>query len=77
MDPNLSSNDISKGSRNVEAIFSSFSKAYNLLQKRMFDLSQSSYSEREQRSILGCILGADYSSFQRQRNRLRRNHDER
>ena len=63
MDPNISSNDISGGSRNVTLIFEKFSQARDEI------LSAMASSNRL--SLLYWMLGGDYSSFLWQRNRLR------
>ncbi|TVY33814.1 Poly(A) RNA polymerase protein [Lachnellula occidentalis] len=73
IDPNTPSNDISGGSSNTSRILECFSKAYRDLQKRMGDLQVS--PNRVNESILGCILGGNYSSFDLQRNHLAHVHE--
>lgn len=70
IDPNNSTNDISGGSHNTFAIRKAFSQAFDDLRKRMSDLSAKSIAERRGQSILGVILGGDYSSFAVQRIHL-------
>jgi non-canonical poly(A) RNA polymerase PAPD5/7 len=72
MDPNNSANDISGGTGNIEVISRCFSQAYRDLQMEMAELHYASNMERRNRSILGTILGGNYSSFAEQRERLRR-----
>ncbi|OBT77948.1 hypothetical protein VF21_04298 [Pseudogymnoascus sp. 05NY08] len=72
IDPNNSSNDISGGSHNTQAIRKAFSRAFDDLFKHMSDLSTKSIEERRGQSVLGVILGGNYSSFEVQRNHLER-----
>ncbi|TVY89981.1 Poly(A) RNA polymerase protein [Lachnellula willkommii] len=73
IDPNTPSNDISGGSSNTSRILECFSNAYRDLQKRMGDLQVS--PNRVKESILGCILGGNYRSFDLQRNHLAHVHE--
>ncbi|TVY32670.1 Poly(A) RNA polymerase protein [Lachnellula subtilissima] len=73
IDPNTPSNDISGGSSNTARILECFSHAYRDLQKRMGDLQAS--PNRVKESILGCILGGNYSSFDLQRAHLAHVHE--
>ncbi|KAI9793224.1 MAG: hypothetical protein M1816_000645 [Peltula sp. TS41687] len=74
-DPNNPNNDISGGSKRIRQIFSSFSRAYDGLQEKMFKLYGASFTERRGQSLLGTILAGNYSSFELQRHRLRRVHE--
>jgi non-canonical poly(A) RNA polymerase PAPD5/7 len=70
IDPNNSLNDISGGARNTPVIRRAFSQAYQDLQKRMYELHETPIDQRRFQSILGVILGGNYSSFEVQRKRL-------
>ncbi len=70
IDPNNDQNDIAGGSKNTETICQTFSDAFRSLQKRMSDLLYADKNDRRHQSILGCIVGGDYSSFEWQRNHL-------
>lgn len=72
IDPNNSTNDISGGSREVHAVFEVFRKAHSHILQRM---SKVRAGKDVQGSILGCVLGGNYSSFISQRNRLSRLYD--
>ncbi|KFX94189.1 hypothetical protein V490_04486 [Pseudogymnoascus sp. VKM F-3557] len=72
IDPNNSSNDISGGSHNTQAIRKAFSEAFDDLFHHMSDMSTKSIQERKGQSILGVILGGNYTSFEVQRNHLER-----
>lgn len=72
IDPNDEGNDISGGSTNTSAILQEFRGALVALNKRMGELRTMSFADRKNQSILGCILGGDYSSFEIQRNHLER-----
>ncbi|OCL05785.1 Nucleotidyltransferase, partial [Glonium stellatum] len=74
IDPNAETNDISRGSHQVELVFKLFSESYDMLQQRMVKLQ----TERTKNaSILGTIFAGNYSSFQHQRYLLRTLHDRR
>ena len=81
IDPNDSGNDIAGGSANTQAILQEFRGALVALNKRMGELRTMSFAERKNQSILGCILGGDYSSFDIQRHHLekvwQKSHDRR
>jgi len=68
IDPNNPNNDIAGGSKNTSVIRKEFSYAYKDLTDRMADISHS--DDRKYASILGCILGGNYSSFKLQREHL-------
>lgn len=76
-DPNRPDNDITAGSTNVKLVFDCFSRAYQRLQRKMLELRRAESSNRQGQSILWEILGGDYSSFDVQRDRLRRAYEER
>ncbi|PPJ58046.1 hypothetical protein CBER1_03872 [Cercospora berteroae] len=67
VDPNRPENDISGGSRHIDKVFKCFRGAYNEIQKRLNDVRTGKVKSR---SILGCILGGNYSSFEAQRSLL-------
>ncbi|CZT15993.1 uncharacterized protein RCC_01833 [Ramularia collo-cygni] len=69
IDPNRADNDISGGSKQVESVFKCFRGALTLIQHRLDAISK---GESDDRSILGCVLGGNYSSFIKQREILRR-----
>lgn len=71
VDPNNSGNDIAGGAKNTATIQKAFSDAFNALQTRMKELEALPIEERRGQSILGVILGGDYSSFDLQREHLR------
>ena len=72
IDPNDGNNDISRGTSLSDLILHTFREAHRTLDQRMNELSQQSPSQRRGRSILGSIIGGDYTSYERQRERLRR-----
>lgn len=72
IDPNDECNDIAGGSKNTAAILQEFRGALVALNSRMGELRTMSFAERKGKSILGCIVGGDYSSFDIQRNHLER-----
>ncbi|CZR61247.1 related to DNA-directed DNA polymerase [Phialocephala subalpina] len=73
IDPNRSSNDISGGASNSGAIVNLFSECYGNLQARLSHLQYS--PERRCQSILGSIIGGNYSSFRLQREHLAHVHE--
>ncbi|KAL1616723.1 hypothetical protein SLS56_011317 [Neofusicoccum ribis] len=72
IDPNTANNDISSGSHNVVLIQRCFRDAFKELQRRMSQLKACAPLERKNESILSVLFAGDYSSFQWQRNRLRK-----
>ncbi|KAK0709219.1 hypothetical protein B0T26DRAFT_399226 [Lasiosphaeria miniovina] len=72
IDPNNPANDISGGSRNFYEIAAQFSRAHSLLIDRMEQLDGMSAEERQGQTILGVILGGNYSTFRWQRAHLER-----
>ena len=72
VDPNNGANDIAGGSSNTPRILEAFSRAFRSLQNRMGELHSMSINQRRGQSILGVILGGNYSSFDIQREQLRR-----
>ncbi|EOD49937.1 putative topoisomerase family protein [Neofusicoccum parvum UCRNP2] len=72
IDPNTANNDISSGSHNVVLIQRCFRDAFKELQRRMAQLKACAPVERKNESILSVLFAGDYSSFQWQRNRLRK-----
>ncbi|KUJ20746.1 uncharacterized protein LY89DRAFT_579514 [Mollisia scopiformis] len=70
MDPNRSNNNISGGARNSPVIRGAFSDCFKRLQERMVQLQYSAEADRRCESILGTIIGGNYSSFRLQREHL-------
>lgn len=64
VDPNRPENDISGGSREIKKVFKCFSGAHAAIQKRLNDVRT---GKNKSESILGCILGGCYTSFEAQR----------
>ena len=64
MDPNRPDNDISGGSRNITVIFAAFSECHEEILRAMRTPGS--------KSLLGWMLGGNYSSVLWQRQRLRR-----
>ncbi|UJO19726.1 Poly(A) RNA polymerase cid14 [Fulvia fulva] len=69
IDPNRNDNDISGGSTYANKVFETFSGARAAIQRR---LNQVRAGQAGDGSILGCVLGGNYSSFREQRDRLDR-----
>ncbi|KAK4206578.1 putative Poly(A) RNA polymerase protein [Rhypophila decipiens] len=69
IDPNNPANDIAGGSANFATIRQVFSQAHDDLAERMYMLHDC--PDAKDQSILGVILGGNYSSFESQRNHLR------
>ncbi|POS83513.1 hypothetical protein EPUL_004710, partial [Erysiphe pulchra] len=71
IDPNNPDNDIAGGSRNSMAIKRAFQFAYEDLRQRMIELQKKlDNNKRRPQSILSCIIGGNYSSFNLQREHL-------
>ncbi|EMC93008.1 hypothetical protein BAUCODRAFT_49110, partial [Baudoinia panamericana UAMH 10762] len=66
VDPNNSQNDISGGSREIESVLDCFRQAYALLENRLEDVEEG----EDHRSILECVWGGNYTSFEAQREKL-------
>jgi len=77
VDPNNASNDISNGSHKVDLVLGAFQDAHTSLRKHMAFLHTAKPSLRQNKSLLGVILGGDYSSFEWQRSRLRQMYERR
>ncbi|TGZ85433.1 hypothetical protein EX30DRAFT_326516 [Ascodesmis nigricans] len=80
-DPNNASNDISRASYQIQTILACFSEAHDALKKQMRRLSEieddeakgvSAFDARKERSILGVILGGDYTHMEKVREKLKR-----
>jgi len=71
MDPNNPENDISKATFRILDVFRAFSQAYDLLEKRMAKMHWSSFEERQNQSLLGCVLGGNYDYIYKQRDKMR------
>ena len=67
IDPNNPDNDISGGSNKITTVFQCFRTAHAEIQRR---LAQIHSGENIEDSILGVVLGGNYSSFISQRHRL-------
>lgn len=68
IDPNNRSNDIAGGSSNTSVIVDAFAKAYDDLQAAMDEVHKS--PTRTSKSLLSCIIGGNYRSFDLQREHL-------
>lgn len=68
IDPNRPDNDISGGSKQIENVFNCFRGALAMIQHRLDAISN---GDSDDQSILGCVLGGNYSSFIQQRDILR------
>jgi non-canonical poly(A) RNA polymerase PAPD5/7 len=68
IDPNNSSNDIAGGSSNAGTVLSHFAQAHQDITRHMAQLAQD--PTKHDQSILGVIMGGNYSSFQEQRDYL-------
>ena len=68
VDPNRPDNDISGGSRDILKVFKCFSGAHAAIQKRLDEIRT---GKSDSESILGCIIGGCYTSFEAQRTLLR------
>jgi len=71
IDPNNSSNDISGGSRKIEDVLGCFHRAHAELQRRLAMIQS---GEDVETSILGCIVGGNYTSFFQHRARISSTH---
>jgi non-canonical poly(A) RNA polymerase PAPD5/7 len=68
IDPNNSANDIAGGSSNAGTVLSHFARAHQVLTQRMALLAHD--PNKAGQSLLQCIMGGNYSSFENQRNYL-------
>jgi non-canonical poly(A) RNA polymerase PAPD5/7 len=75
IDPNNPSNDISGGSTNSPTIRRAFSIAFNDLSQRIGQVATSPQDNRRNQSLLHCILGGNYTSFELQREHLAHVHE--
>ncbi|KAF8242688.1 hypothetical protein K440DRAFT_607076 [Wilcoxina mikolae CBS 423.85] len=71
-DPNMPDNIISKSSYLIKMVFACFGEAHDALVKQMGILEKMDFDQRKDRSLLGLIIGGDYSAMERHRERLRR-----
>lgn len=71
IDPNNKNNDISGGSREIDTVLDCFSHAHARIQQRLAHIRAGHDVED---SILGCVLGGNYTSFIHQRSKLSRLH---
>lgn len=67
IDPNLETNDIAGGSKNIADVFRIFRDAHDALRERTAEVRG---NRSDQNSILGCILGGNYRSFDDARRNL-------
>lgn len=74
-DPNNPENDISKASFAIKLILSTFADAYDALLRQMAMLDKLPFAERVSRSILGVIIGGDYSEVEKQRTVMKNIYD--
>ncbi|KAI9719792.1 MAG: hypothetical protein M1812_003280 [Candelaria pacifica] len=77
LDPNMSTNDISGGTRNIMTVLDTFSRTFSTLRNRMADLLDTVTEGSADGSILRPVFSADYTPFTTQRERLRRLYEER
>ena len=67
VDPNRPDNDISGGTRNIGEVLNVFREAHSAIQRKLHGFQA---GEDGSESLLACILGGNYSSFIRQREKL-------
>ncbi|ETI27516.1 hypothetical protein G647_09707 [Cladophialophora carrionii CBS 160.54] len=70
IDPHRSDNNISGGTRQISTIFDCFSKAHKALTTRLASFEKDP-SRHQANGFLGCLIGGDFTSYERQRQRLR------
>ncbi|EXJ58117.1 hypothetical protein A1O7_05541 [Cladophialophora yegresii CBS 114405] len=70
IDPHRSDNNISGGTRQIGTIFDCFSKAHKALATRLASFEKDP-SRHQVDGFLGCLIGGDFTSYERQRQRLR------
>ncbi|GAM88040.1 hypothetical protein ANO11243_060690 [Dothideomycetidae sp. 11243] len=70
VDPNNSENDISGGTGKIKDIFAMFKSAAQSLRTELEMARNVRFTGSARWSMLNCILGGDYSSFELQRQRL-------
>jgi non-canonical poly(A) RNA polymerase PAPD5/7 len=68
IDPNKADNDISGGSSNTFNIRKAFANAFDQLHQRIGELH--TVHNRGLHSLLGCIIGGNYRTFELQREHL-------
>ena len=73
IDPNRPDNDITGGSSNTEGVRKCFSETFDKLQQRSAELQRS--GNRSGQSLLECVIGGNYRSFELQRAHLAHVHE--
>jgi len=76
-DPNLLDNNISRSSFGIPTVLACFAEAYDALTEQMSILATKNFPSRKGRSLLGVLIGGDYTEIEYQRERLRRLYIER
>lgn len=76
-DPNALDNNISRSSYCVTTVLSCFAEAYDALTEQMSNLAVKDFDSRKGRSLLGLMIGGDYTEIEDHRERLRRVYVER
>jgi DNA polymerase sigma len=76
-DPNNADNNISRSSFMITTVLACFSEAYDTLIKQMRQFDQMDFKQRKGRSLLGTLIGGDYSEMIAHRALLRRVYVER
>jgi non-canonical poly(A) RNA polymerase PAPD5/7 len=71
LDPNNPENDISGGTANINIILNCFREARHAILRRLYEIRE---GKGDNESILGCIIGGNYSGVALQRDRLRKLH---
>ncbi|KIW66589.1 hypothetical protein, variant [Phialophora macrospora] len=70
IDPHRADNNISGGTRQIDTILDCFSKAHRALAARLASFEKDPL-EVYVEGFLGCLIGGDFTSYERQRQRLR------
>lgn len=76
-DPNVLDNNISRSSFCVPTVLACFGEAYDALTEQMSNLAARDFDSRKGRTLLGLLIGGDYTEIEDQRERLRRVYIER
>jgi non-canonical poly(A) RNA polymerase PAPD5/7 len=71
-DPNNADNNISRSSYLIKTVFACFAEAYTALTKQMATLDKMDFKARKGRSLLGLIIGGNYTKIEEQRKLLRK-----
>jgi non-canonical poly(A) RNA polymerase PAPD5/7 len=70
-DPNVPSNNISRSSYMIELVLECFGDAYDVLTAQMAAMDVMDFERRKGRSLLGRIIGGDYTHLEHAREKLR------